>query len=38
LAEEKSWSEIGLELVERQVKFKVVYENEWMREFNALFE
>ena len=38
LAEEKSWSEIGLELVERKVKFKVVYENDWMREFNALFE
>lgn len=37
LAEEKSWSELGLELPDKKIRFEVVFEDEWQRKLNALF-
>ncbi len=36
LAEEKSWTELGLSFPERKVVFEVVYEDEWQRKINEL--
>ncbi|MBE7467381.1 MAG: DEAD/DEAH box helicase family protein [Planctomycetes bacterium] len=36
LAEEKSWSELGLEFAEKKVVFEVVFSDEWQRELNEL--
>ncbi len=37
LAEEKSWTELGLSLPERKVIFEVVSEDQWERKLNELF-
>lgn len=37
LAEEKSWSELGLEFQEKKVVFEVIFEDEWQRKINELF-
>lgn len=37
LAEERSWSEIGLEFPEKKVVFQVVFEDEWRQKINAMF-
>jgi hypothetical protein len=37
LAEEKSWTELGLEFPERKIVFELVYGDEWQRKLNVLF-
>ncbi len=37
LAEEKSWSELGLEFPEKKVVFEIIFEDEWQRKINELF-
>ena len=37
LAEEKSWTELGLEFPEKKFVFKLVFSDEWQKELNALF-
>jgi hypothetical protein len=36
LAEEKSWTELGLEFPEKKIRFDVVFSDEWQRELNNL--
>jgi len=38
LAEEKSWTELGLEFPDKKIRFEVVFEDEWKRKLNALFD
>lgn len=38
LAEEKSWTELGLEFPDKKIRFDVVFEDEWQRKLNALFD
>ena len=37
LAEEKSWTELGLEFPERKIVFELIYGDEWQRKLNVLF-
>ena len=37
LAEQKSWTELGLEFPEKKFVFEVIYEDEWRRKLNTLF-
>ncbi len=36
LAEEKSWTELGLEFPERKIVFELVYGDEWQKVLNKL--
>jgi type III restriction enzyme len=36
LAKERSWSKLGPEFPEKKVTFRVVFEDEWQRELNAM--
>lgn len=38
LAEEKSWTALWLEFPGEKIAFEVVYEDEWQRKLNALFD
>jgi type III restriction enzyme len=37
LAEEKSWTELGLEFPERKIIFELVFGDEWQKKLNGLF-
>jgi type III restriction enzyme len=37
LAEERSWTELGLEFPNKKIRFEVVFEDEWQKKLNALF-
>ncbi|MGI8965348.1 MAG: DEAD/DEAH box helicase, partial [Limisphaerales bacterium] len=37
LAEEKSWTELGLEFPERKIVFELVFGDEWQKKLNGLF-
>jgi type III restriction enzyme len=37
LAEEKSWTDLGLEFPERKIVFELVFGNEWQKKLNGLF-
>lgn len=38
LGKKMSWNELGLELGDKQIEFQVIYEDEWERRFNEIFE
>lgn len=38
LAEEKSWTELGLEFLERKIVFELVYGDEWQKVLNGLLK
>ncbi|WP_153127482.1 DEAD/DEAH box helicase [Peribacillus tepidiphilus] len=38
LGREMSWNELGLEFDEKVIEFQVVFDNEWQRRFNEMFE
>ncbi|MEO7299268.1 MAG: DEAD/DEAH box helicase family protein [Verrucomicrobiota bacterium] len=38
LAEEKSWTELGMEFPERKMVFELVYGDEWQKVFNGLLK
>jgi type III restriction enzyme len=37
LAEEKSWTELGLEFPERKIVFELVFGDEWQKKLNGMF-
>jgi type III restriction enzyme len=37
LAEEKSWTELGLEFPERKIVFELIFGDEWQKKLNGLF-
>ncbi|MBI3291403.1 MAG: hypothetical protein HYZ73_01120 [Elusimicrobia bacterium] len=37
LAEEKSWTDLGLEFPEKKIVFEVIFEDEWQKRINELF-
>jgi type III restriction enzyme len=37
LAEEKSWTDLGLEFPDRKIDFELVFGNEWQKKLNGLF-
>jgi type III restriction enzyme len=38
LAEEKSWTELGLEFPERKIVFELIYGDEWQKVLNRLLK
>ncbi len=37
LADERSWTELGLKFPEKKVAFVVIFQDEWQKRINALF-
>ncbi|MBE4910182.1 DEAD/DEAH box helicase family protein [Bacillus luteolus] len=38
LGKKTSWNELGIDLGEKNIEFQVIYENEWRRKLNSIFE